>query len=77
MFQKGFIFIVLLLGFSIQSQTISSEFKTKTLEIKNDTIQLDSVPINPQKFKLFDALKNEIPTLEYSIDFNKAKVIIN
>ena len=77
MFHKGFFFMVLLIGISVQSQTISSEFRTKTLEVKKDTIQLDSVPINPQKFKLFDSFKNKIPTFEYTIDFNKAIVIVN
>jgi hypothetical protein len=77
MFQKGFIFVVLFIGISVQSQTISSDFRSKTFEIKKDTIQLDSVPINPQKFKVFDAFKKEIPTLDFLIDFNKGLLIIN
>ncbi|NCT10528.1 MAG: hypothetical protein GW772_10700 [Flavobacteriia bacterium] len=77
MFQKVLFFAVFFLGFSIQSQTVSSDFRTKTLEIKKDSIQLDSVAINPQKFLILDSLKKTISANEYTIDFSKALLIIN
>lgn len=73
-----FLFIGLFfLGFSIQAQTISKDFRAKTFEVKNDTIQLDSVAINSQKFKVFDASKKQIPTSEFKVDFSIAQLIIN
>lgn len=77
MFQKVLFFAVLFVGFSIQSQTISSDFRTKTFELKKDSIQLDSVAINPQKFLVLDSLKKPISELEFAIDFSKALLIIN
>ncbi len=77
MFQKVLFFAVFFLGFSIQSQTISSDFRTKTFEIKKDSIQLDSVAINPQKFLVLDSLKKPILVNDYTIDFSKALLIIN
>ncbi len=77
MFQKVLFFVVLFVGFSIQSQTISSDFRTKTIELKKDNIQLDSVAINPEKFLVLDSLKKPISTIEYIVDFSKALLIIN
>ena len=77
MFQKVLFFVVLFVGFSIQSQTISSDFRTKTIELKKDSIQLDSVAINPEKFLVLDSLKKPISTIEYIVDFSKALLIIN
>ncbi len=64
-------------GFSIQSQTISTDFRKKIIEVKKDTIQLDSVPINSQKFKITDSLKTVLKKTAYQIDFSKAQLIIN
>ncbi len=66
-----------LIGFSIQSQTLTKNLITKKIQIKKDTIQLDSVPINPQKFKILNTLKTEISSDNYKVDFNKAIIIIN
>lgn len=77
MFQKVLFFAVFLVGFSIQSQSISSDFRTKTFELKKDSLQLDSVAINPQKFLVLDAFKKPISNLDYFVDFSKALLIIN
>jgi hypothetical protein len=45
--------------------------------VKKDTIQLDSVALNPQKFKVLDAFLKIIPLSEYTIDFSNAILIIN
>ena len=53
--QKRFLFLLFLtFGFSIQSQTISKDFRVKTIFIEKDTVPLDSVAINPYKFKVFN-----------------------
>ena len=77
MFQKNIFFLIFLIGFSIRSQTISKDFRKKIIEVKTDTIQLDSVPINSQKFKILDVSKKELSSSNYKIDFNQAVLIIN
>jgi hypothetical protein len=77
MFQKVLFFVVVCVGFSIQSQTISNDFRTKTFELKKDSLQLDTVAINPQKFLVLDSLKKPIPTIAYRVDFSNAFLVIN
>lgn len=77
MIQRILFFLFIFIGFSIQSQTISSDFRKRVIEVKKDTIQIDSVAINPQKFKILNASKKKILTSEYKIDFSKATLIIN
>jgi hypothetical protein len=77
MLQKNIFILLFLIGFSIQSQTISTDFRKKSIEVKQDTIQLDSVPINSQKFKILDISKKIILSSDYTIDFSKAMLIIN
>ena len=77
MFKKFLFFGLLFVGYAIQSQTISTDFRKRNIDVKKDTIQIDSVAINPQKFKILDSLKNDIPALEYQIDFSNAVLIIN
>ena len=75
---KSFLLLILgLVGFSIQSQTISKDFRSKLIEVKKDTIQLDSVAINSQRFKIFNVAKKRISDSEFKIDFSKATLIIN
>jgi hypothetical protein len=77
MFQKVLFFVVFMIGFSIQSQTISSDFRAKTYELKKDSLLLDSIAINPRKFLVLDSLKKPIPTFEYVVDFSDALLVIN
>ena len=77
MHKKLLILLLFFIGFSIQSQTISKEFRSKTFLIKKDTIQLDSITINSQKFKVLNAFSKVIPSSEYKIDFSTATLIIN
>lgn len=77
MFKKlGFLFIFLI-GFSIQSQHLSNDFRRKVFEVKKDTIQIDSVAINSQKFKVINQFGLEIPSSEYTMDFSTATLIID
>lgn len=77
MIQRILFFLLLFIGFSIQSQTISKDFSVKNFLVKKDTIQLDSVALNPQKFKVLDTFLKVIPSSEYKIDFSNAILIIN
>ncbi|WP_258848547.1 hypothetical protein [Polaribacter sp. WD7] len=69
--------MLLCIGFSIQSQTISKDFRLRKIEVKKDTIQLDSVAINSQKFTLKDAQLQLISKTEYQVDFSNATLIID
>ena len=75
---KNTLFLILLfVGYSIQSQIISKDFRSKIIEVKKDTIQLDSVAINSQEFKIFDISKKRISSTEFKVDFSKAVLIID
>ena len=77
MIKKGTFFILFFIGFSAYSQIGSSDFRSKNFKLVKDTILIDSVNINSQLFKVFDASKAIIPPSEYTIDFIKAILIIN
>ncbi|MBU3010228.1 hypothetical protein KO506_02325 [Polaribacter vadi] len=77
MFKKIFFYFILFFGLSIQSQTKSTDYRKKIIEVKQDTIQLDSVALNPQEFKIFDDKQLLIPSKNYNINFSKAILIIN
>ncbi|MGJ8743049.1 hypothetical protein [Polaribacter sp.] len=47
------------------------------LRIQKDSIQLDSVALNPTKFKVKNGFLKVIPSSEYTINFNEALLIIN
>jgi hypothetical protein len=77
MLQKYFLFVLFFVGFSLQAQKISSDFRKKIIEVKTDTISLDSVALNPQRFKILDSTKKVLLASEYTINFSKAILIIN
>ncbi|WP_299833567.1 hypothetical protein [uncultured Tenacibaculum sp.] len=76
MIKRVFIFFLLITtaGFS---QRNLKEFRSKKVAVKNDTIQIDSVSINPTFFKLLNAKGDTIPKHKYQVDFPKAKLILN
>ena len=65
------------IGWTAQSQTVSKDFRMKTLFIEKDSVQLDSVAINPDKFNVFNSLLKVIPSSEYRVDFSNALLKIN
>ncbi|QNM85479.1 hypothetical protein H9W90_15025 [Polaribacter pectinis] len=77
MVQRILFFLFIFIGFSIQAQTISKDFRSKKFLIEKDTLQLDSVAINPQKFTVKNTFLKTIASSEYKIDFSKAVLIIN
>ena len=77
MFKKNLLFLLLFIGFSIQSQTITTDFRSQKLFIKKDTIKFDSVAINPLSFKVLNRVLKPIDPTKYKIDFNNATLVIN
>ena len=76
MTKKGWFLILFFIGFYANSQNTSSDFKTKKFMVSKDTIKFDSVPINPQNFKVLAGQKILYPT-EYEIFYNEALLIIS
>ena len=69
--------MLLFIGFSIQSQTITTDFRSRKVFLKKDTIKFDSVAINPLNFKVLNKLLKPIDPSKYKIDFNNAALIID
>lgn len=77
MTKKGLYLLLFLVGFYANSQNISSDFRSKTIKIVKDTISFDSVPINPQNFRVLSAEKKILYPSEYEILYNDAVLIID
>ncbi|MDB4064171.1 hypothetical protein N9536_00135 [Flavobacteriaceae bacterium] len=76
MTKKGWFLILFFIGFYANSQNTSSDFRSKKFIVSKDTIRFDSVPINPQNFKVLASQKILYPT-EYEIFYNEALLIIS
>jgi len=72
-----FLLFFFFFGFFANAQKTSKEFRSKKFVLVKDSIQIDSVSINPQKFKVLDKQLQRIASTEYSIDFSNALLIIN
>lgn len=66
-----------LIGLTVYSQNFSSDFRTKKMLVKNDTLKFDSVAINPKKIEIFDTSGKLIPSKEYQVDYNNATLYIS
>lgn len=66
-----------MIAFTAQSQLKNSSFRSKIILVKKDTIQIDSVALNPSKFKVFNTSNQLIPKENYQVNFSKAFLIIN
>ena len=77
MFKKNLLFLLLLIGFSIQSQTIATDFRSEKYLPKKDTLKFDAVAINPLRFKVLNAVLKPIDASKYKVDFNNAILIID
>ncbi len=69
--------VVIFFGFSVYGQKDTVRFKSKTMLVVSDTIQIDSISISPYNFKVFSDLKQEIDTTEYVVNFAKAELILD
>ncbi len=69
--------LVVIIGFASQAQITSSDFRSKKIIVTKDSIRFDSVPINPQEFKVLDDNLNIIQPKNYQVLFNEAILILN
>tara|TARA_B100000768_G_scaffold177397_1_gene191542 strand:+ start:2588 stop:5962 length:3375 start_codon:yes stop_codon:yes gene_type:complete len=76
MTKKVWFLILFFIGFFANSQNTSSDFRSKKFIVSKDTIRFDSVPINPQNFKVLSNQKILYPT-EYQILYNEALLVIS
>ncbi len=75
---KNLLFVLcLFFGIVAHAQKTSKDFRVKKIEIKKDTIQIDSVGINPTNFKVFTSDKTAISSTDFQVDFSTAQLIIN
>ena len=75
---KKLLFVLFLFfGIIAHAQKISKEFRSKKIEVKKDTIQLDTLSINSAKFKVISSEGKTISSNQYQIDFSTAQLIIN
>ncbi len=69
-------FLLLLSTYTIYGQDISGNFRSKKVPV-TDTIRIDSVSINPFKFKLLSKQGNAIDSTFYKVNFENASVILS
>ncbi|MGO1584800.1 MAG: hypothetical protein ACTHXJ_02345, partial [Mesonia sp.] len=61
---------------AIKAQVYEGDFTEKKLAV-SDTIAIDSVSINPFKFKVYNSQKKLIDSTAYQVDFSKSYLILN
>ena len=75
---KRILFLLMFfIGFFAHSQITSSDFRSKKFIVTQDTIRFDSVPINPQQFKVLNSQQRILFPSEYQIIYNEAILIID
>ena len=77
MCKKILFFLFLGITSIANTQIQNSDFRVKNFRVIRDTIQLDSVPLNSQVFRVFDSTLQKISKENYKVNFNKATLIIN
>ncbi|WP_348746091.1 hypothetical protein [Tenacibaculum sp. 190524A02b] len=77
MTNKIFCVLFFMLGVVGYSQTKPKEFQLKKIAVKNDTIQIDSVSINPTKFKILSQEGKVIAPENYKVNFGLSQLIID
>lgn len=77
MIKKVLFLLCLFIGYFATAQITSTEFRSKKFTLVKDTLQLETVSINSQRFTIFDQNKVQIPELEYQINFKTATLIID
>lgn len=75
---KKILFLFLFFScFITQAQTIPQNIITKIFEANKDTIQVDSVSISSQNFKVYNLQDQLINQNNYQIDFAKAQLVLH
>lgn len=77
MSKKNLFLLFVFIGCSLQSQTISTDFRIQKIILQKDSIKFDSVAINPMHFKVLDRQQVQIANFKYSIDFNESILVID
>ena len=77
MTKKALFLLLFFVGYFANAQSLSSDFRSKKFIVTQDTIKFDSVPINPQKFKVLTSQQRILYPTEYQILYNEAILIIN
>ncbi len=65
------------MGVLINAQNNSEDFRSEKIRVVKDTVQIDSVSINPLKFRLLDAKQKPVHFSEYQVNYTEAFLIID
>jgi len=74
--KKIIVIIYILIGYLGFGQDKPENVKTKIFTIISDTIQIDSLSINPNYFKVYNKENNEIDEDSYEVDYTRSLLII-
>lgn len=77
MIKKGLICFFLCIGALTFAQNTATDFRSTKVLVVSDTIQIDSVSINPLKFKVLDRQLRLIPYTEYQVNYSEAFLVID
>ncbi|QMU64325.1 MAG: hypothetical protein GKR88_08525 [Flavobacteriaceae bacterium] len=77
MIKNSFLCIFLFMGVLINAQNNSEDFRSEKIRVVKDTVQIDSVSINPLKFRLLDAKQKPVHFSEYQVNYTEAFLIID
>ena len=77
MIKKGWFLLLFFVGFFANGQNNSSDFRSKKIMVTKDTIKFDTIPINPQNFRVLNRQKKILYPTEYKVLYNKALLIID
>lgn len=68
--------IIIFTGCFVFGQNKPHDIKTKIFNVESDTIQIDTLSINPNYIKVYNSQNHEIDSLYYEIDFAKSQLYI-
>ena len=74
--KKVLVILYLLIGFIGFGQDKPENIKTKTFTVSSDTIQIDTLSINPNYFKVYNIENQELDTDIYKVDYAKSLLFI-
>jgi hypothetical protein len=77
MTKKILILWMLFVGVVAQAQTTSTDFRSKKIIVTQDTIRFDSVPINPERFKVLNSRQRVLYPTEYQVLYKEAILIVD
>ncbi len=75
--KKVLVISCILFGLVAIGQNKPRNIKTKVFTVHSDTIQIDSVSINPNYFKIYSTDNQELDSISYHVDFAASKLILH